>query len=233
MIAIQRKLIDAAVWIVTVICVGLIGFLVVQEMRRNPGSRNPGDTRDLPIERFDDLELASVAGSAVGGRAPYLLETEISITLEEPRGLATASGFVYVCGDSDILKLDKNGTIVSRYRFDGAPQCLDVLPDENIVIGFARHVEVFDQHTRLSVSWSDLGRQAIITAVRSDGGGEHIYVADAGNRQVLEFDRQGMLRAQFGTERADAFLIPSPYFDIAPDPEESGGLWIVDPGRHL
>ena len=59
-------------------------------------------------------------------------------------------------------------------------------------------------------------------------------MADAGNLIVWKFDKSGNLLQRIGDrdENRDipGFIIPSPYFDVAVDPD--GFLWAANTGRH-
>ena len=57
---------------------------------------------------------------------------------------------------------------------------------------------------------------------------DQLYVADAGNKQLHAFDLQG--NNLWSIKGKDKFIVPSPYFDVAP--ESQGGVWVVNPGRH-
>ncbi len=59
-------------------------------------------------------------------------------------------------------------------------------------------------------------------------------MADAGNHIVWKFDKSGNRLKRIG-EKDEArdipgFIIPSPYFDVALDPD--GFLWVANTGRH-
>lgn len=61
-----------------------------------------------------------------------------------------------------------------------------------------------------------------------------MFVADAGNKIVYHFDRNGQLLNTIGEKDPEAgfngFIIPSPHFDLAIGRE--GQLWVVNPGKH-
>lgn len=70
-------------------------------------------------------------------------------------------------------------------------------------------------------TWPSLGERAHITSIAIDG--DDIYVADAGNRQVVRY------RGRDEVWRAGDFVVPSPYFDVA---VRDGALWVANTGRH-
>ena len=61
-----------------------------------------------------------------------------------------------------------------------------------------------------------------------------VFVADAGNRRILIFNREGELQGEFeGKAESDdghGFIVPSANFDLAVN--SFGELWVVNPGRH-
>ena len=71
--------------------------------------------------------------------------------------------------------------------------------------------------------------------------GERVYVADAGNKEVLICDRKGSVLKRFGQvpegkadqpddqEGEQGFAVPSPYFAIRSNPQ--GDLWVTNPGN--
>jgi hypothetical protein len=62
---------------------------------------------------------------------------------------------------------------------------------------------------------------------------EDVFVADAGNRVVVRYDRDGNVVAQIGkkdpAKNAPGFVIPSGYFDLAVSGD--GLLRVVNPGK--
>ena len=63
--------------------------------------------------------------------------------------------------------------------------------------------------------------------------GDYIYVADAGRRLILQYDKKGTLKSEIGkenkTEGIKGFIVPSANFDIIPGGD--GSVWAVNPGR--
>ena len=209
------------VWFVVGLCAAVGTSLVVRDMRVRPAT---------PLaEEWDYGRIASV---------PVLYEParEIPVPLAQARGLAESEGFLYVCGDTAVVKLDSRGTETQRYNFESGPRCLAAAPGERLYVGMTQQVVVLDTRTGEQAGWSDLGEQAIVTSIAVDSDGEQILVADAGNRQVLRFDRHGKLLGYAAGARGSGgvgdFIIPSPYFDVAIDVSSDEVFWVTDPGRH-
>ncbi|MHC5040516.1 MAG: NHL repeat-containing protein, partial [Planctomycetota bacterium] len=100
-----------------------------------------------------------------------------------------------------------------------------------LFLGMTDHVEVFGTDGVQKAVWASMGDEAILTSVAVTA--DVVFTADAGNRLVWRFDRSGKLLGFIGTPEggagSQAFIVPSPYFDVAPALD--GSLWIVDPGR--
>jgi len=94
------------------------------------------------------------------------------------------------------------------------------------------HIEVVDNEGNLLSNWEILNDQVYITSIALDE--KSVFVADAGNKIVYHYDRNGKLLNEIGrkdpVKGIPGFIIPSPYFDLAVGRE--GQLWVVNPGRH-
>jgi hypothetical protein len=139
---------------------------------------------------------------------------------------------IYVSGNHTVLVFNNDGTSRSSFQSDFPIRCLAVDKDRDVYLGTEDHVQVFDQQGIRQARWGSLGERAIITSIaiaRSD-----VFVADAGNKIVWRYDKSGARLQRIGdkNEAKDipGFLIPSPYFDVAVDPD--GFLWVANTGRH-
>ncbi|MFO7976405.1 MAG: hypothetical protein R6V12_17420 [Candidatus Hydrogenedentota bacterium] len=145
---------------------------------------------------------------------------------------STKDGRIFAAGDKKLVILNLAGEAIAQYPLDATPQCLAVSPDEHIVLGMLDRVEILDADGKPKNSWPLLGEQAHITSIAADE--ENVYVANAGQRVVLRFDYDGALLTRIGEKNPDrdipGLVVPSPYLDIAFD--NTGALWVVNPGRH-
>ncbi len=194
-----------------------IGLLVGREIARPPAG-SPSD----PSLVYDLSPYAGVAPELLA----YRVLVEVPVTLEKPRGIASATdGTIFVCGDRSLLALDRGGGVKNRWDLDGEPSCVASGPDGTLYIGMTDHVEVIRPGIAGTIEWPDLGSQAIVTSVAVVGS--DVFVADAGNRMVLRFDSSGRLAGSVGS----GYEVPSPSFDVAGAPD--GTLWVADPGHHI
>jgi DNA-binding beta-propeller fold protein YncE len=190
-----------------------IGFFVGREFIRPPAA-SPRD----PALRYDLTPYAAVSPQLLG----YRLRLKVPIDLRQPRGIACRQdGTIYICGDRELLAVDRKGAIMARYALEGEPTCVAAGTDGRIYLGLQDHVEVIVPGGG-TIEWPDLGPQAMVTSIAA--AGTAVFVADAGNRMVLRFDTGGKLVGRI----AGGFVVPSPYFDLAAAAD--GTLFVANPG---
>jgi len=185
-----------------------------------------GDTNPYPydVEAFKKTDPALVRY-----RETVPLRTELTAL----RGLATTvDDRILVTGDAAVLILDRDGKQVSRIDLGAPARCVAAGQGGDIYLGMTEHVEVYDAKGERKASWGSLGERAFITALAVKGN--ELFIADAGTRVVWHFSTAGALLGRIGEQDpakgAPGLVIPSPYLDLAIDPD--GFLWVVNPGRH-
>jgi sugar lactone lactonase YvrE len=167
----------------------------------------------------------------------YRQQAQFGTTLREPHAIAvTAEGTILVAGDQAIVRLNAAGQVLGTIQLDQAPACLAAGPaaEQRIYVACGRHIVVLGADGETISQWPDLEPQSVLTSIVVSG--EHLYVADAGQRVVHIFDRDGRALRRIGAvdpeRHASEFVIPSPYFDVVAGADDT--LWVVNPGkRHL
>ena len=139
---------------------------------------------------------------------------------------------VYVAGEAGIRVFDARGALVRHIGLTGPSRCLAVDADGTIYAGLKDRVVVVDASGKVRATWPDAGGKALLTSVavtKTD-----VFVADAGNRVVLRYDKAGRLLGQIGRKdpqrNIPGFIVPSPYLDLAAAPD--GLIRVANPGRH-
>ncbi|MFA9454424.1 MAG: hypothetical protein ACERK6_10975 [Candidatus Aminicenantaceae bacterium] len=139
---------------------------------------------------------------------------------------------LFVSGDESVLVFDSEARHRSTIAVSGKAWCLAVDGNGDLYAGMHDHVKVFDREGALKSVWASLGEEAILTSISL--GSDSVFVADAGQRIVWGFDKTGGEPRRIGARDDDrdipGFVIPSPYFDVAVDPD--GFLWAANTGRH-
>ncbi|MBN2313535.1 MAG: NHL repeat-containing protein [Sedimentisphaerales bacterium] len=152
--------------------------------------------------------------------------------LAESHGIAVdLQGAIYVAGDQAICIFSQNGDLKHQIALAGTPRCLEVDADGTIYVGLKDHMEIYDAQGQRQASWESLGADAVLTSIAVTK--DNIFVADAGNRVVIRYDRAGNIIRSIGQKDPDrnipGFVIPSPYFDLAIS--RDGLLRVVNTGR--
>ena len=149
---------------------------------------------------------------------------------KQSTGIAVGpAGRIHVAGDQAIRVFDERGKLLREIGLSGRPRCLAVDADGSIYVGLGNRVEVLDADGTRRAAWEVHGEGTVITCIAL--GGNDVFVADYGARQVLRYSRTGTLLNRIVPKGKDgAFNIPSPYFDVALTAE--GLLRVANTGYH-
>jgi hypothetical protein len=163
----------------------------------------------------------------------YFEMDKIPIDLPRVFGIAVGpDGRVYVSGTGSVVVFHSDGTKKRSFNMNGTARCLSVDKNHDLYLGMEDHVEVYDPEGTKKAIWESLGEQAIITSIAV--AETAVFIADAGNKIVWKFDKSGSNLQRIGdkdeTKDIPGFILPSPYFDVAIDPD--GFLWAANTGRH-
>ncbi len=193
-------------------------YLLGTSRRPEPGPNLVFDTE--PFKQVDHVETR------------FQEAARIVPAVESPEALAVGSdGRIYVAGKDAVLVLDGDGDEVKRIAITGTPTCMALAPNGDLVLGIRDYVAIVSKADAMQVDWPPLDGRAHITSLAVNN--EDIFVADAGNRVVLRFGRDGLLKAKIGeadpSRDVPGLLVPSPYLDVAFDAD--GALWVANPGR--
>jgi hypothetical protein len=194
------------------------GIRAVLENRKRP-AENPF------AYQMDRIEMDDV------GLAHYQEEPPLPVPVEEPTGLAVSrEGILFVCGKDEMIRISPGG---EAYRTALPFEASCIAAGHGVLyLGAGDHVEVCTENGEPKAGWASPGEKSIITSISA--GHDVVYAADAGYKRVWKYDTDGTLLAAVGQQDSlrdiPGFLIPSPYFDVAVDPD--GFLWAANTGRH-
>ncbi len=139
-------------------------------------------------------------------------------------------GLIYVVGQEGLVVLNGQGAVTLKQSSLGPLHAVDVAPDGRLFVATTDHVKILDREGQVTANWDSLGDKALITSILVTD--ETVYVADAGRRQVLLYDHEGMLTGSVSRDEEtyfEGFVVPSPYFDLALGRDDL--LRVVNPGR--
>ena len=133
---------------------------------------------------------------------------------------------------SAIEILDQQGEPLNTIPVNEPVRCLAASAQGDIFAGLNNHVEVFDPSGNRKAVWKSPDPRTMLTSIAVSTA--YVFVADCGNRIVWRFTRTGELTGQIGNKdqkkRPVGFVVPSAFFDLAVDADQS--LWVANPGLH-
>jgi len=203
------------------------GAAAVTAFGLTPASGLAASRKDNPfaldIDRYRKVDPKLVHYARVGRfRCPQ----------PEARRLAFGpDGRLYVAAGKYVTFLDREGAPAGDIACPAAPRAV-AAADDLIHVAFQSHVAVYDGKGQRTAQWEPPAGRPFLTGIAV--GRNDVFVADAGNRVVLRYDRSGNLIGRIGEKNRErniaGLVVPSPYLDveIAPD----GLLRVNNPGRH-
>jgi hypothetical protein len=149
-----------------------------------------------------------------------------------PRALALApGGNLFIAAGKYISEVKPEGALVGEFAVASEARCLAVAGD-TIYVGSRERIEAFDMKGQRRAAWEKPAAKSYFTSLAV--GANDLFVADAGQRLILRYDRSGKLLGRIGERNQErnipGFIVPSPFFaaKLAPD----GLLRVTNPGRH-
>jgi hypothetical protein len=137
-----------------------------------------------------------------------------------------------ICSGNYVTLSDTSGVPRLEIALTDEPRCSAVAADGTIYVGLRSHIEVFDAQGRRKIAWDSPGKKAWLTGIAVTEN--ELFVADAGHRVILRYDKSGQLGRRIGERDQErnvpGFIIPSPFFNVAAAPD--GLLRVNNPGRH-
>jgi len=207
-------------WLVAVAVVVIAGaFFYLMGTSRYP---EPGPNIQYDIQAFEDLDKIDT---------PFEERGAVEPGVEDLQALAVGPDKWYVAGKDTVVVYSDDDRELARYSVPGTPNCLAAAADGTLYVGLPRKVHVFDANGNPQAEWTDFTSRSYITSIAATD--TDVYVADAGKRVVLRFDRQGKLLTRIGEKDPSRDIpgleVPSPYLDLAVNAD--GELWVTNPGK--
>lgn len=210
------------IWFSVILLLVVVAFMVKDFFLQ------PKNTNENPYELKMD-KIRHVDPSLIG----YNEFKQIKPDIEVLHGIAIdRSDNIYLVGKDKVMIYDSELNLKSSFNTGKEAKCITVSDESKIYIGVQNHIEIYNTVGKLIKSWNPVNEKSVITSIALTE--KCIYVADAGNRVVYQYNKAGELLKEIGKKNAEkgilGFVIPSPYFDLLIGRE--GELWVVNPGRH-
>lgn len=207
--------------VILVIVLGILVVIIVDFLGNRPDMRG-GNPYALEVDHYREVDDALISHKET---------RNFSLGLLISSDMSLNQGRLYISGNSSLAILPLDGSQASMFEILPGATSLEV-DDGHVFIGFGTFVAKYSHDGELLQQWPDLGERTVITNLAIKG--DHIYVADAGNRRIVIFNREGEQTGEFEgkteTEAGHGFIVPSANFDLAVN--AYGELWVVNPGKH-
>ncbi len=215
------------------------GLVVVAIMVAASSGCNELSRSDIRSETADALQTQDDDMRSLREVDPKLINYEqidvIETGFERATGILLEPGSepsLWVVGDQAVRVFDSDGFCGFQRELSGAPTCLAAGEDLNIYVGFRDHVQVYGYaHFDLLARWESLGPDAYITSLTAHA--DDLFVADAGGRVVLRYNKSGELLGKIGqkdeSKGIPGLVVPSPHLDVAVS--KDGMVLVTNPGR--
>jgi hypothetical protein len=207
--------------VVLVIVMIILGVIIVDFLGNRPDRRGQNPYA-LEVDQYKEVDAALISHKETRNFSlGVMISTDMSLHDNK----------LYISGNSSLVVLPLDGTQADMLEILPGATCLEV-DKQHIFIGFGSYVAKYSHEGELLQEWPDLGERTVITNLAIKG--DKIYVADAGNRRIVIFDRDGEQTGEFegkaDSEAGHGFIVPSANFDLAVN--SFGELWVVNPGKH-
>ncbi len=209
--------------IILLLAVGLIAVIVIADyLSTRPGKRPPN-----PFA-FDVSDYESVEESLISHRETR----QIRITDTKAVHIASNENNIFLLTAGYLQTLTPRGEEINSISLGQAATSLFAFPDNSVIIAFENYLEYYSAEGNLLHRSDSAPDNALFTAVSTMEN--RIYVADAGNNQVVVYDLAlkylDTFKGESGVSALHGFILPSRHFDMAVNADNE--LWIVNPGLH-
>ncbi len=213
----QKKLIYTFLGVIAIIIVVIV---VVDILGSRPEKRG-NNPFSLNVDEYRDVDSALIL---------YKETRNLKLQSVEYRGIDISGDSLFVISDNYLQLISAKGQELGKFELPGSPRAV-LAHGDMIIIGFLQSVSIFSLEGENLSAFNPINDSAVVTNMAIVG--DYLFVADAGNRQVLRYTMDGELVGSFhGKRESDdvhGFIIPSANFDLV---NNDGELWVVNPGMH-
>jgi hypothetical protein len=214
----QKLIIAAAVLLLIVVLVLMTKDMFVDS---NTDKINPYAYK---LDNFKDIDSSQFCYTEVKRFNPLI---------EKLNGIAIdADDNIYLTGLQKVIIYNNNLEFQKEFNIDEEATNIAISDSKQIFLSISNHIEVLNVEGKLSKKWDKFNDRSVITSIAL--ADKSVFIADAGNKLVLEYDCDGNFVKEIGKKDTlngiPGFFIPSPYFDVAMGLH--GELWAVNSGLH-
>ena len=216
----NRKLVNMVLIVLGIAIVVIIG----KDFIGKKAGKNIANPYEYNVDEFREVDSTQIL---------YAEKLHFPVKLHDWAGITVSDSMIIVATANQLLRFDYSGKLISNKQLIDTATCVAVDDNRQIWIGMRHYVVMYDLNGTLVKRWNSFGDRAVFTSIAVSG--EHVYIADAGNRIVYQCNTNGQIVQKIGEKDEQkgipGFIIPSPYFDVAVD--DNGFLWAANTGRHV
>jgi sugar lactone lactonase YvrE len=210
-----------------ILWISVVALLVVVAFMVRDFFSSTEESSFNPYE-YDLAKLKQVDPAQIG----YKEVGQIFPEIEGLAGIAIDSDDnIYLAGDNEVKIYNAEHNLEKTISTSQKSRCIGV-GENKVYLGAEGRIAIFDFDSNRQAVWNSVNEKSVITSIAVSK--KFVYVADAGNRIVYQYDHSGKLISEIGRKDIGkgilGFKIPSPYFDLLLG--HYGELWVVNPGRH-
>lgn len=215
----NKKLINILLLLTLIIIVVVV---VADYLSTRPGKRSTNPYA------FDVSEYETVSENLISHQEIR----QIRLSGSSPVDVVYLQNNIYLLNTDNLQVITMRGEQVSMFPLDEVPTCFQVNHENEIIIAFKDHLAVFSHEGDKLMRSMPAAGDAYMTSMATAGA--HIFVADAGTKQVHvynhELEMTHSFKGESGVSALHGFILPSAHFDLAVNPDNE--LWVVNPGMH-
>lgn len=197
---------------------------VIANQRADAGEAAPKNPFAYDVSRLQSTDPKLIAYEEKSRlKAPHAAARRIGIAADDT---------LYVCSGNYLTAMKLSGERGLEIAASEPARCCAIAADGTIYLGLRDHVEVFDAKGQRKAVWESPGKKPWLTGIVV--AENDVFVADAGNRVILRYDKSGKLVRRIGEKDKErnipGFIVPSPFFEV--ELARDGLLRVNNPGRH-
>lgn len=200
----------------------VIVAVVVADYLSTRVDKRPDNPFAYSVEEYETVDESLIA---------YRETRQIRTGDTEMLAMAYRNGRIYVLTDEYMQVITPLGQEISRTHIDPDGRFIAVAANGIVLLGYEDHIVALENEEETARS-APAGAEALFTALTI--AESHIFVADAGTRQVIAYnhalEQTGSFKGESGVSALHGFILPSLHFDLAVNGENE--LWVVNPGLH-
>jgi hypothetical protein len=200
----------------------VIAAMVVADYLSTRVDKRPANPFAYSVEEYEKVDESLIS---------YRETRQIRTGDLEMLAMAWGNGRIFVLTDEYLQVITPLGQEISRTQVEPGGRCIALSPDGTVMLGYENHLVALRNEEEVFRSQPAAG-DALFTALAVSE--DLVFVADAGNRQVITYDHElqqtGSFKGESGVSALHGLILPSMHFDLGVN--AGNELWVVNPGLH-